>query len=357
MAISTTPSNDSSKASAPAKLSIVLPTYNRASFLDQAFQSIRNQTFSDWELLVIDDGSTDTTREVVEMLAAGVPQRVQYIHQPNRGAYGARNTGLEHVRGEYVAFYDSDDHWLPHHLADSVEALDANPEVAWVYGAGQIVDFATGKVLSDSTFYVGGKPRPFLQLKSRQSGKLTIIEDAGAIRCQITSGLYCGLQKSVLRSSVFRDGTRFEADQRNEAEDQLFAIRYLAAGYKLGYFDNVHLIYRVHASNSSGSATGSSLDKRVVLIRKMIEGYEALATEVRLNREEQLALRARLSREYFWTLGYALLWQGGRRGEALRMFRRGLSLWPWDWSKWKTYLLAQARFRLRLGALPAEKAA
>lgn len=329
------------------RVSIILPTYNRAAFLDEAFQSIRQQTLADWELIVVDDGSTDNTRAMVEELAASVSQPVRYIYQENQGAYGARNTGLDHVQSPYVAFYDSDDLWLPHHLADCVAALEAHPEVDWVYGGGKIVDLSTGRTLAEQTFYQAGRPRPFLKLAARRHGTLHIIEDDRAICCQILSGLYCGFQTSVLRATVFADGTRFDAVARNEAEDQLFAIKALAAGHRLAYLDQMHLIYRVHDANSSGASQGNSLAKRVELIEKMIAGYEQLPQRITLNRSERRALRKRLGGDYFWTLGYALLWEGGRRQEALAKFHRGLSYYPWSMACWKTYLLARIRILWR----------
>src|SRR5947208_8996196 len=81
-------------------VSVILPTYNRAKFLPQAFASIKSQTFTDWELIVVDDGSTDDTRSVVEEQTRGWAQPVRYHRQENRGAYGARNAGLDLTRGE-----------------------------------------------------------------------------------------------------------------------------------------------------------------------------------------------------------------------------------------------------------------
>src|SRR5688572_19425954 len=100
-------------ADAPT-VSILLPTYNRAAFLPQALEAIGAQAFTDWELIVVDDGSTDDTPAVLERLVAGLGRPVHLIRQENQGAYGARNTGLDAARGKYVAFYDSDDTWLPH---------------------------------------------------------------------------------------------------------------------------------------------------------------------------------------------------------------------------------------------------
>lgn len=325
-------------------VTIVLPTYNRAAFLPQAFASISGQTFTEWELIVVDDGSTDNTRELVAEFSANIRQPVKYIHQDNQGAYGARNTGLDHANGKYIAFFDSDDEWLPHHLCDCIAALNSNTDVDWVYGACRIVDNSTGRVIAPSTFYVDGVPRPFLNLRARKSGRLRIIDDDSALTCMITHGLFNGLQNSVIRARVFDSG-RFEASSRNEAEDQLIVIRYLSRRRALGYFDAVHVNYHVHESNSSAAAKEASLDKRLRVQQAVAGGFERLLSEVTLSKSERRALRRRLSQEYFWLLGYSVLWENGRHNEAIRMFRRGLCFWPWDFRFWKTYTLACIRSR------------
>jgi glycosyltransferase involved in cell wall biosynthesis len=175
-------------------VSVILPTYNRARFLPQALASIRSQTFTDWELIVVDDGSTDDTPAVIAEQTRGWPQPVRYVRQENRGAYGARNTGLDLVRGESVAFFDSDDVWLPHHLADCAAALADNPDVDWVYGACRMVDCATGRVVCPNTFYLpDGRPRDFLRLRARAAARLRVIDDRRVIACAVCQGLYSGL--------------------------------------------------------------------------------------------------------------------------------------------------------------------
>jgi glycosyltransferase involved in cell wall biosynthesis len=335
----------------PPAVSIVLPTYNRAAFLPAAFASIRAQEWDDWELIVVDDGSTDPTRQVVAGLAAGMPGPVRYVAQENRGAYGARNTGLDLARGESVAFFDSDDLWLPHHLRACAGALAAHPEVDWVYGASRMVDYATGAELAPSTFYVDGRPRPFLGLRTRPAGRLRIIDDPKATRTMILDGLFCGLQNSVIRRRVFADQP-FRVRPQHEAEDQLAVIRAVAAGYRLAYFDDVHVVYHVHPGNSSAAAPGGACEKTRRITEQLVAGLEELGREVRLTPAQRRALGRRLGREYFWVLGYALLWQGGRRREALALFRRGLRAWPWAPGPWKTYALALLRTALTPGAEP-----
>lgn len=105
------------------EVSIILPTYNRADSLPRAIASVVEQRFRDWELIVVDDGSTDNTAAVVE----GVDPRVRYVRQTNGGCYAARNTGLKASSGRLITFLDSDDEWLPHYLELTVGFLRASP--------------------------------------------------------------------------------------------------------------------------------------------------------------------------------------------------------------------------------------
>lgn len=120
------------------KISVIIPTYNRSRFLGTALRSVLDQTYTNFEIVVVDDGSTDDTRSVVATFKAD--PRVRYIHQENRGggAANARNTGVRNSRGDLIAFLDDDDVWLPAKLERQLEALAAEPraDVAWcaVYG-------------------------------------------------------------------------------------------------------------------------------------------------------------------------------------------------------------------------------
>jgi glycosyltransferase involved in cell wall biosynthesis len=324
-----------------SKVSIILPTFNRARFLPQAFDAILGQIWTDWELIVVDDGSTDETSMLVEEFRAKACRPVSYILQENQGPYGARNTGLDRATGAYIAFYDSDDVWLPHHLSDCLTGLESHPEVDWVYGACRMVEYGTRRELSPNSFYVNGRPRPFLRLETRTAGPVRIIDDRDALRCAIHDGFFCGLQNSVIRSSVFSK-YRFTAYSRNEAEDRLIVAHALAAGHRFGYIDRIHVQYHIHEQNSS-AAGASGVEKRIRIHRSLIEGLEKLGTELKLSGRERRAWRRRLGQECFWNLGYAILWQHGRRREAMRTLRRGLSWWPWNWRFWKTYLIAQLR--------------
>jgi glycosyltransferase involved in cell wall biosynthesis len=323
-------------------VSIVLPTYNRARFLPQAFASIRGQKLDDWELIVVDDGSTDETREVVAALAGEMGKPVHYVYQRNDGAAAARNAGIDLARGNYVAFLDSDDVWLPHHLDVCVAALEANREVDRVGGACRRVDAVTGTVLTPNTFYAAGRPRPFLKLRARAAGRLRIIDDPAALRCAILHGVNHGLQTAVFRAEVFRS---LRLPSYSVGEDQLFAILQLAAGHRLSYLDDIHALYYVHGGHTSAAGAEPLLEKRLWVFRTIADGFEELRRSVRLTPEESRALDLRLSQEYFWNLGYPLF-RHGRRHEALALFRKALGLDPRNLAFWKTYLLSLARTAL-----------
>lgn len=93
--------------------SIVIPTYNRANYLPKAIESIVGQTFSDWELIIVDDGSIDNTKEIIQSYK---DSRIRYIYQENAERSAARNNGINHVSGDWICFLDSDDEYLPFHL-------------------------------------------------------------------------------------------------------------------------------------------------------------------------------------------------------------------------------------------------
>ncbi|MGC4081742.1 MAG: glycosyltransferase family A protein [Vicinamibacterales bacterium] len=323
-------------------VSVLLPTYNRAAFLEAALDAIRTQTWTAWELIVVDDGSTDATASVIESAKAVTRQPILYVKQDNAGAYGARNTALDHASGKYVAFYDSDDLWLPHHLRDCVEALEANPDIDWVYGSCRSVDYETGRTIAPDTFRAEGRERPFMKHVAEVRGKLHVLATQGLFECALLSGLYAGLQNSVMKRTLF-DGVRFEAELRNEAEDQLFVARGIKRGYRFAFLDNVHVQYHVHGSNSSGSASGMTLERWQRLLDPVARGFERLRQDFQLTSAETRALRRRLHREYFWHQGYSVFLANGRYSEAVTVLRRGLREWPWSARAWKSYVVARLR--------------
>ena len=118
-------------------VSVILPTHNRASYIGEAIESVLAQTFQDWELIIVDDGSTDHTKKLVDSYVQRDP-RVHYIWQKNAYCVAARNNAFGRVRGKYVAFIDDDDRWLAKKLEIQVKAMEQDPEIGFCYMQFQI---------------------------------------------------------------------------------------------------------------------------------------------------------------------------------------------------------------------------
>lgn len=124
------------------RVSIITPTFNCAPFLGRALDTAVCQTYTDYEIIVVDDGSTDGTPEVVSRFG----DRLRYFYQPNEGLSSARNLGLSQASGEFIAYLDADDLWYPHKLESQVAYLDAHKECGLVHSDSAIIDEADNVV-------------------------------------------------------------------------------------------------------------------------------------------------------------------------------------------------------------------
>ncbi len=116
-------------------LSVIVPLFNKAAYIRRALDSIAHQTFGDFEVIIVDDGSTDES----DMIACSYPDaRFRVVRQENQGPGAARNTGITESTGELIAFLDADDEWLPHHLETAVRAFDQHRSRLASFTAGYI---------------------------------------------------------------------------------------------------------------------------------------------------------------------------------------------------------------------------
>jgi len=117
-------------------VSIIIPTYNMAKYLPNAIDSVLAQTYKNYEIIVIDDGSTDNTRIILNKYK----DKIKYVYQKNKGLACARNTGLKYSTGRYIALLDADDLWLPNRLSEEVPILDNNPKIGLVHANAIDID-------------------------------------------------------------------------------------------------------------------------------------------------------------------------------------------------------------------------
>lgn len=171
------------------KVSVIIPTYNRAESLPRAIQSVLNQTFQDFEIIVVDDGSTDNTKDIIKEFQEQ-DKRVKYIkHDKNKGAAAARNTGIKVAKGKFIAFQDSDDEWLPKKLEKQMEAFDnASSKVGVVY---------TG------FWSIEGNVKQYSLHKE-------ILHKEGDIHTQILQGNFIGTPAAVVKKACFKKVGMFD---------------------------------------------------------------------------------------------------------------------------------------------------
>ncbi|WP_158971668.1 glycosyltransferase family A protein [Paraglaciecola sp. L3A3] len=320
-------------------VSIILPTYNREKFLVTAFKSIEEQSYANWELIIVDDGSSDDSINLLNRLKSAVSNPVKIISQKNGGPAVARNRGIQEASGDFIAFFDSDDYWLPHHLSNCINVMLQHKDVSWVYAACQRRLYDTNEVLLDSTFYHNRVPNPLFTLKTRSDGKLHIIDDDRATELQITHGIDSGFQNSVLRNNVFKE---MQLPDMRIGEDRLFIAMALKSGFKLAFIDDIHVLYMVHSENiSDTNLSESNISKRIDVMKQLIVSYELTPKYIpNLNAIERKALQERLASDWFWKLGYSLQWQNGLRNDAIKSYMKGIRLTPLNIKFWKTFIKA-----------------
>jgi glycosyltransferase involved in cell wall biosynthesis len=132
------------------KITVIIPTHNRERFIGECIESVLHQTFTDFNLIVIDDGSTDNTRGIVNEFK---DPRIAYIYQENHGVSAVRNSGAKMTSAKYLAFLDSDDMYLDNALEKLVDFLDAHEEVGFVYGQSYMTKMDTTPVRVRKSFY------------------------------------------------------------------------------------------------------------------------------------------------------------------------------------------------------------
>lgn len=230
-------------------VSVIIPTYNRCDFLEDAIQSVLNQTFEDFELIVVDDGSTDNTEQMLDNYMHDV--RVKYVYQTHSGSGGAaRNKGIESALGSYVAFLDSDDLWLPEKLGRQVETLKKNPDISVVYCACLIQQIDTSrKVLSERV------------LRRRHPMDATLYEKL-IYACVITGSS----SSTLIRARCFAKVGLFDAKLPGSDIDMW---RRLALSHKFLYLDEPLVQIRKHTTNMSKSP--DLMRKHAHLYRKKLK--------------------------------------------------------------------------------------
>ena len=213
------------------KVSIVISTYNRSSYICEAIDSVLKQDFKNFEIIVVDDGSTDNTKEVLSKY-----KNIRYIYQENNGRSEARNAGIKAASAEYVAFLDDDDIWLEGKLYKQVVFLDSHPETGLVHTFSEVVD-EDGNILGEETekrlnFY-------------KRAIKIGYTYEGMSRLCIMF------LSTVVVRKECFNQVGFFDGNIP-AFEDWDFYLRF-ALKYKISLIPEILVKYKLHKKNTSSN--------------------------------------------------------------------------------------------------------
>ena len=220
------------------KVSILIPAYNALAYLPETLESVLQQTFTDFEVLIINDGSSDG---IVQWASQIADSRIKLISQVNQGVSVARNTGIEQARGEYVAFLDADDLWEPTKLEKQVRCFENEPAVGLVY---------TWAALIDSL----GKPtgRIFASNVEGNVWKQIVVDD------MISNG-----SSPMIRRSCFETVGVFDPNTSNSADRDMWTR--IAARYPFKVIKEPLTLYRIHSNSMSRKRQEAIQDLRRVI--------------------------------------------------------------------------------------------
>jgi len=229
------------------KVSVVIPTYNRARFLPVAVESIVRQDYPNIEIIIVDDGSTDSTESVVHDLVAEFPVIVYCKNERTKGPSGARNSGIIKASGEYVAFLDSDDMWMHGHLFRGVQFLEANDDVDVLFGNFEVVEYKTKKHL----YYFFGQKQVLFSLQSEnRESEFRVLRDN--LFLALTRVNFFHLGTSTIKRSMAQNVLLDESIMHGEDRD--FAIRlYQEANATFAFRATPTYILHRHDSNLTNS--------------------------------------------------------------------------------------------------------
>ena len=204
-----------------ARVSIIMPCYNAAAHLSQTIDSVLAQTFDDWELVIVDDGSVDASWQILQEIS-GQHGRIRIFQQANAGAAAARNRALAEAGADNTAFLDADDTWHPEFLAKMMRALDKDPEATIAYCGWQQLGLS------------GGRGEPFVPPDYENTEKVEAL----------FRGCRWPIHGALIRSSAVKDGVRFDLNLTSCMDYDLW-LR-LGAVYKLTRVPEVLAFYHHH---------------------------------------------------------------------------------------------------------------
>jgi len=255
------------------RVSIIIPSYNTAPMIAACLDSILAQTFQDFEAIVVNDGSPDTPEleKVLQPYLDRNSDRIVYIKQANKRAAGARNTAIARARGEFLAFLDSDDTWLPNHLESQMKQFEADPSLGLVY--------ANADATSDPA-----RPITFME-KNPSNGEPTF-EALVLERCVVS------IATVVVRKAAIMKAGRFD-ESLARCDDYDMWLRTAFYGAKIGYSRQIQARMFEGRPGSLGAARAKMAEAYWLILEKADQKLPLNPAQRKLVRDRAAEIRAR----------------------------------------------------------------
>ncbi|WP_281716388.1 glycosyltransferase family 2 protein [Alteromonas sp. CyTr2] len=311
-------------------ISVIIPSYNRATFIKRALNNISEQTFKDVEVIIVDDGSTDNTREIIDGLKDNYGFDIAYYFQKNQGAAAARQSGVNNAKGDFLAFFDSDDLWHTDYLSSLIHALEFS-KLDWIYCPVERRNLATNELVSKNSFYPNGCPRNFVKIAHQVGKGIYALDLNAAIEVQLKNGIYMGFQNTLFKKQIFE---KVKIPNLRIGQDRLMALVLLKNKFHGGFIEQVLATVYEHEGNTTSS--GSNDRKKVVFTyTQLIMGYEKYTDYVLLDKAEEKIIYKKIANFYFWHLGYS----EPIKRVALTYMWKGIKRDPLSFSKLKSFFI------------------
>jgi glycosyltransferase involved in cell wall biosynthesis len=233
------------------KVSVIMPSYNTATLIAEALDSVFAQDYSDFEVIVINDGSPDTPE--LERVLEPYSDRIVYLKQENRRACGARNNGINHARGEYVAFLDSDDSWMPTYLRTQMGHLEKNPSLDMIY--------------CDCLIYGGGPQSGKTFMQTCPSHGPTNFETLLLEQCQVP------ISGTIVRRQSLIDAGGFD-ERLAMCDDYEMWLRLAHRGSRIAYHPGVLARLRIGRPNSLSASDARMLGALLTIQSNVKAGWD-----------------------------------------------------------------------------------
>jgi glycosyltransferase involved in cell wall biosynthesis len=296
------------------KVSVIIPAYNCSQYLTEVIESVLKQTYKNFELIFVDDGSTDNTKNIIQKYIASYPEKIKYFYQENKGLAVARNTGIRNAKGEFIALLDADDKWQPTTLEEEVKILVAESDVGLVH-ANTIRISDEGKML-----YVNKRNKKYL---SGSIFKYLFLRKANISCPTVLFRKECCNRVGMFDENLTRLG----------CEDRELWLR-ISLKYKIKYIDKVLAYYRVRNNSMSKDET-KMLQARYYVVNKFFP-------EGKNNKTLRAKALANIHRE----LGDELILKG-KFQQAKNQFVTSLRRWPFSIWPWVNLIKATLKFRVK----------